>query len=65
MNPIEAGHKRLKARLRLVRVVKRNRSPVILAAGYALAQHLRRGHYDIATYTPQVTGSAQPSTSSL
>jgi hypothetical protein len=36
-----------------------------MAAGYALAQHLRRGHYDIATYTPQVTGSAQPSTSSL
>jgi hypothetical protein len=36
-----------------------------LAAGHALVQNLRRGHYDIATHVPQVTGSAQPSTSSL
>jgi hypothetical protein len=64
-NPIEADHKRLTARLRPVRGVKRHRSPRILAAGYTLVQNLRCGHYDIATHVPQVTGSAQPSTSSL
>jgi IS6 family transposase len=64
-NPIEADHKRLKARLRPVRVAKRNRSARILAAGHALVQNLRRGYYDIVTHVPQVTGSAQPSTSSL
>jgi hypothetical protein len=64
-NPIEADHERLKARLRPMRGVKRHRSARILAAGHAFVQNLRRGHYDIATHVPQVTGSAQPSTSSL
>jgi hypothetical protein len=45
--------------------VKRNRSARILAAGHAFVQNLRRGHDDIATHVHQVTGSAQPSTSSL
>ena len=51
-NPVEADHGRLKARLRPMRGLKRHRSARILAAGHALVQNLRRGHYDIATDTP-------------
>jgi transposase, IS6 family len=51
-NPIEADHGRLKARLRPMRGLKRHRSARILAAGHALVQNLRRGHYDIATDIP-------------
>ena len=50
--PIEPDHGRLKARLRPIRGLKRHRSARILAAGHALVQNLRRGHYDIATDTP-------------
>lgn len=48
-NPIEADHRRLKARLRPMRGLKRDRSARIVAAGHAFVQNLRRGHYDIAT----------------
>jgi IS6 family transposase len=48
-NPVEAGHGRLKARLRPMRGLKRRRSARSLAAGHAFVQNLRRGHYDIAT----------------
>ena len=48
-NPIEADHGRLKARLRPMHGLKRQRSVGILAAGQAFVQNLRRGHYDIAT----------------
>jgi transposase, IS6 family len=51
-NPIEADHGRLKARLRPMRGLKRHRSARTLAAGHAFAQHLRRGHYNIATDVP-------------
>ncbi len=51
-NPIEADHGRLKARLRPMRSLKRHRSVRILAAEHAFVQNLRRGHYDIATETP-------------
>ena len=51
-NPVEADHGRLKARLRPMRGLKRRRSARILAAGHAFVQNLRRGHYDIATDTP-------------
>ena len=51
-NPIEADHGRLKARLRPVRGLKRHRSARILAAGHAVVQNLRRGHYDIAAEVP-------------
>jgi len=51
-NPVEADHGRLKARLRPMRGLKRHRSARILAAGHAFVQNLRRGHYDIATETP-------------
>jgi len=43
---VEADHGRLKARLRPMRGLKTFRSARILAAGHALVQNLRRGHYD-------------------
>ena len=52
-NPAEADHGRLKARPRPIRGLKRHRSAPILAAGHALVQNPRRGHYDIATQTPR------------
>jgi transposase-like protein len=51
-NVIEAGHGRLKARLRPMRGIKRHRSARILAAGHALVQNLRRGHCEIAADIP-------------
>jgi transposase, IS6 family len=51
-NPVEADHGRLKARLRPMRGLKRHRSARILAAGHAFIRNLRRGHYDIATESP-------------
>jgi IS6 family transposase len=47
-NRIEADHSRLKARLRPMRGLKRARSTRIIAAGHALVQNVRRGHYDLA-----------------
>jgi hypothetical protein len=35
-----------------MRGLKRHRSARTLAAGHALVQNLRRGHYDIATEAP-------------
>jgi IS6 family transposase len=35
-----------------MRSLKRDRSARVLAAGHAVAQNLRRGHYDIATEVP-------------
>jgi len=51
-NRVEADHGRLKARLRPMRGLKTFRSARVLAAGHALVQNIRRGHYDIATDTP-------------
>jgi transposase-like protein len=48
-NRIEANHGRLKARLRPMRGLKRLRSAAVIAAGHALVQNLRRGHYELAT----------------
>ncbi len=47
-NRIEADHGRL-ARLRPMRGLKQLRSAARIAAGYALVQNLRRGHYEPAT----------------
>ena len=52
-NPIEADHRRLKARIRPMRGLKRHRSARVLAVGHAFVQNLRRGHYDIATDVPE------------
>jgi transposase-like protein len=48
-NRIEADHGRLKGRLRPMRGLKRFRSAARIAAGHALVQNLRRGHYELAT----------------
>ncbi len=48
-NRIEADHARLKARLRPMRGLKQFRSAARIAAGHALVQNLRRGHYELAT----------------
>jgi transposase, IS6 family len=46
-NPIECDHGRLKARLRPMRGLKRQRSARVVVAGHALVQNLRRGHYEL------------------
>jgi transposase-like protein len=51
-NRVEADHGRLKARLRPMRGLKRFRSAAVIAAGHALLQNLRRGHYELATEVP-------------
>jgi len=51
-NRVEADHGRLKARLRPMRGLKTFRSARVLAAGHALVQNIRRGHYDIAIDAP-------------
>jgi transposase-like protein len=48
-NPIEADHARLKARLRPMSGLTRFRSAEVIAAGHALVQNVRRGHYALAT----------------
>jgi transposase, IS6 family len=50
-NAIEADHGRLKSRLRPMRGLKHLRSARVVSAGHAFVYNLRRGHYDIATYT--------------
>jgi len=44
---IENDHGRLKARLRPMRGLKKDRSARIVIAGHALIQNLRRGHYQL------------------
>jgi hypothetical protein len=46
---MESDHGRLKARLRPMRGLKQGRSAAWIAAGPALVQNLRRGHYELAT----------------
>jgi IS6 family transposase len=51
-NHIEADHGRLKARLRPMRGLKKDRSARVVIAGYALVQNVRRGHYELAVEEP-------------
>jgi transposase, IS6 family len=51
-NHIEAGHGRLKARLRPMRGLKQDRSARVVIAGHALVQNIRRGHYELAAEAP-------------
>ncbi|HEY5012552.1 MAG TPA: DDE-type integrase/transposase/recombinase, partial [Acidimicrobiia bacterium] len=46
-NRIEADHGRLKARLRPMRGLKRDRTVRVIVRGHALMQNLRRGHYEL------------------
>jgi IS6 family transposase len=51
-NPIECDHGRLKARLRPMRGLKRQRSARVICAGHAFVQNLRRGHYELGVEAP-------------
>ncbi len=46
-NRIESDHGRLKARLRPMRGLKRDRNARVIMAGHAFIQNLRRGHYEL------------------
>ncbi len=49
-NRVEADHGRLKARLRPMRGLKRNRTASVIITGHAFIQNLRRGHYELGTH---------------
>src|SRR6266542_2839792 len=51
-NPIETDHGRLKARLRPMRGLKRDRTARVIVAAHALVQNLRRGFYDLGIEVP-------------
>jgi transposase-like protein len=51
-NRAEADHGRLKARLRPMRGLKKDRSARIVIAGLAFLQNVRRGHYELAVEEP-------------
>jgi len=46
-NRVEADHGRLKARLRPMRGLKRDRTASIVIEGHAFIQNLQRGHYEL------------------
>jgi IS6 family transposase len=48
-NPIETDHGRLKARLRPMRGLKRDRTARVIVGGHAFIQNLRRGFYDLGS----------------
>jgi transposase-like protein len=51
-NPIETDHGRLKARLRPMRGLKRDRTARVIVAGHAFVQNLRRCFYDLGIDVP-------------
>jgi IS6 family transposase len=52
-NRVECDHGRLKARLRPMRGLKRDRTASFVIRGHAFIQNLRRGHYELGTDTDQ------------
>jgi transposase, IS6 family len=46
-NRVECDHGRLKARLRPMRGLKRDRTARVIMRGHALMQNIRRGHYEL------------------
>jgi IS6 family transposase len=58
-NRVEADHGRLKARLRPMRGLKRDRTANVVIKGHAFIQNVRRGHYELGSETaPQQRISA-------
>ena len=51
-NRVEADHGHLKARLRPIRGLKRDRTTGVVCRGHAFIQNLRRGHYEPVHGTP-------------
>jgi transposase-like protein len=58
-NPLETDHGRLKARLRPMRGLKRDRTARVIVAGHAFVQNLRRGFYDLGTDVPPAARLAE------
>jgi transposase-like protein len=54
-NSIETDHGRLKARLRPMRGLKRDRTARVIVAGHAFVQNIRRGFYDLGTEAPSAS----------
>ena len=54
-NPLETDHGRLKARLRPMRGLKRDRTTRVIVVGHAFIQNLRRGFYDLGTDVPSAS----------
>jgi transposase-like protein len=54
-NRLETDHGRLKARLRPMRGLKRDRTARVIVAGHAFVQNLRRGFYDLGTDVPSAS----------
>jgi len=54
-NRLETDHGRLKARLRPMRGLKRDRTARVIVAAHAFVQNLRRGFYDGGTDVPPVS----------
>jgi IS6 family transposase len=50
---IEADHGRLRARLRPMLGLKRDRSAKVIIAGHGFMQNVRRGHYELAVEAPE------------
>ena len=48
-NRVECDHGRLKARLRPMRGLKRDRAASMVIRGHAFIQNVRRGHYELGT----------------
>jgi transposase, IS6 family len=46
-NRVESDHSRLKARLRPMRGLQRDRTAAVVFRGHAFVQNLRRGHYEL------------------
>ncbi len=58
-NRVEADHGRLKARLRPMRGLKRDRTASVVIRGHAFMQNLRRGHYELGIHAlPGLTVAA-------
>jgi len=58
-NRVECDHGRLKARLRPMRGLKRDRTAQVIMAGHAFMQNLRRGHYELGVNAhPMVRATA-------
>jgi transposase-like protein len=51
-NGAEADHGRLKARLRPMRGLKQDQSAMVVIAGHAFIQNIRRGHFELAVEAP-------------
>ncbi len=59
-NRVETDHGRLKARLRPMRGLKRDRTTNVVIAGHAFIQNLRRGHYELGVTLGSRTSVSPP-----